>query len=672
VPRPTLRHYQALGTIYDSDINAVDDVAYTGFEYPVDLYVLDNDTDMSYGNFKVESIVSGPSFGSVEIVEYGYSLTYTPDATFTSGSDTFTYEVIDEEDGHGEAEVTINMVDVTDYSIEWETPDEAWETIGEDEAMWWDENLRWTAEFSPEDPPTASGIEWEAKAWADRDDDSVAWEVFAETSTEDAAEGNPGTGDWAVQPSILFDWSSAQSGFRAAMAVLKRIFISEITDVEWKGVDANDGENNLEEYPVGSGEYRIFPERNHPEGAEDPPGTAIDGSHDKVEVKVTVAPPVPANCSFPVYLKVFDPDHLPDEQDAGEANTAADGDPNDHTAGTHTGDDNLGSTGSGMSPAAGQITIGAGQDNGVLELTIDEPQPGNNFIVVANGRQSVPTNYRFKADGKTLERPANPWEDVPAAVQTPMLTVWRTLWMERDSMEAPISGIPPNGEGPFTGPGVDEDDVEFDPHSPAITVATTNYQDALVRVLELPPATYDVTDDVDFVHNLPIELTWTKGNPKRDVSSKCDFWVIHLVGGYEGHRKEEGVPASENSMDADPNTENGLVGYDVGKTADEPCFVFLETIRDLAVNVGATADPGMSAEVTYENRVALHESLHQFLGMHSDPNVSPPKNPVADEAIMNYTIMQYGTAAQCKLTPRQILVINGTDYPGDSSPPETT
>ena len=364
--------------------------------------------------------------------------------------------------------------------------------------------------------------------------------------------------------------------------------------------------------------------------------------------------PVPGGWFATVHLKAFDPDHF---QDGGLANTAADGDPNDHDPNSHQPDDNYGS-GVGMLPLTSHITFYPGQTSKSSEefsVRTDSRQPGNNFIVGTNGRQERVDHYQFRnSDGTTLILMQNGQETVvPQAYQTPMLTVWRTLWMEQDDMVAPT--LP--GDGPFDGAGVGNDDVQMDPHEPPITLATTNLAAALVRVQQLP-AQYDQTDGVDFVHNLPFGLFETKGRPVRDVDSERHFWVVHLIGGYEaGRHPRYNPPGDDRFLDYD-GEQGFLLGFDTGNTSDAPVFVFLETIRDVALNMAGTVN-----QATLEPRVALHETLHQFLGLHSqDPN--NPSVLGADEGIMDVNTALTGTAAQNVLTPRQIRVIQGKLYPG--------
>lgn len=102
--------------------------------------------------------------------------------------------------------------------------------------------------------------------------------------------------------------------------------------------------------------------------------------------------------------------------------------------------------------------------------------------------------------------------------------------------------------------------------------------------------------------------------------------------------------------------------YDSSLMQNRHICVFLETARDIVDNAGATYDPPRDAKNTYVNRGVLHETLHQFLGPHSDPNSTDPPNPVADEGIMNYNIARTGTAAQNQLTRHQIRYIQKIKY----------
>ena len=180
-------------TIYDDDHapEAEDDSAYTGLDYPVTVWVLNNDTDQDNDALSVTWAGEG-SKGSVTYDST--SITYTPDADFLSGTDTFEYRV---EDGHGNYDtgsVTITMVEVSDITLEWQQEDESWEEISEGDPAWWTDTLRWTADYSPGDPPYATSVNWQAKAWADRDNSARVLDDVRQRLERRAGRGRPGRG----------------------------------------------------------------------------------------------------------------------------------------------------------------------------------------------------------------------------------------------------------------------------------------------------------------------------------------------------------------------------------------------------------------------------------------------------------------------------------------------
>ncbi|GAG13176.1 unnamed protein product, partial [marine sediment metagenome] len=89
----------------NDDPVAVDDLAITGQDTPVDVDVLANDTDVEGDNLSVAS-VTDPANGSV--VNNGSNVTYTPNAGFT-GDDTFTYTADDGNGGTATANVTVSV-----------------------------------------------------------------------------------------------------------------------------------------------------------------------------------------------------------------------------------------------------------------------------------------------------------------------------------------------------------------------------------------------------------------------------------------------------------------------------------------------------------------------------------------------------------------------------------
>lgn len=206
--------------------------------------------------------------------------------------------------------------------------------------------------------------------------------------------------------------------------------------VDWVGLDSNF--EPMANPGTHGGGHRIFPDRNTPN----------DTLHNRVAVGVTLTQALPAGASLTLWWRVFDVDDP--SQDfggpgtGGGTNTA---DVNDTAVGVFNGNDNRPAPG-GMSATSGSITILGGSLSSVSPaFSITSRQPGNNwkFVVGAsllevnlmvlntatmNGRTEV-LSFRQTATG-----PA-----VPANRQSQLLSVWRKLHVEVDSMAAvPNSG----------------------------------------------------------------------------------------------------------------------------------------------------------------------------------------------------------------------------------------
>ena len=421
------------------------------------------------------------------------------------------------------------------------------------------------------------------------------------------------------------------------------------------GVDPGDGKTNFDDDDYLGG-YRIFAERNRPEGTKDQAGDPIDQPHTNIKVQVSITPIMPEGYSTTVHLKVFDPDYY---VDGGPAHTPQDGDPNDQTAGTYNPGDNFG--GLGMTPATAQLTFEEDEWQHSAMFLIDGPYAGNNFLVGANPRLSVLNNYAFMPDGKNLyfmEQGQQVIVDPPFRTDN-WLTVWRTLWMELDDMVAPD----PVADGPFDGAGVGNDDVILDPGVAPIDLTKNSMHWALIEV-EALPGEYNVKDatpndgtgTVEFVHNLTAQISSTKSGPVRDVASEPAFWVIHTIGAYEERTETVG---DNKGGDWDPNWEaNSWLGWAYQYGADGSNFIFYETIRDRQLNDPLPNPPTPVDVDTLTERVVFHEALHRFLGPHG----GDPDTGVAD-GVMVYDTAMYGTPEANELTPRQIRIINQKEYP---------
>ena len=108
---------EAIVTVVVSPVNdppmAQDDSASTNEDTPVDIPVLNNDTDPDGDSLTIQS-ATRPGHGSVSI--RGSLITYTPELDF-SGSDTFSYTSSDGQGGTSAAFVTVHVAEVNDLPL---------------------------------------------------------------------------------------------------------------------------------------------------------------------------------------------------------------------------------------------------------------------------------------------------------------------------------------------------------------------------------------------------------------------------------------------------------------------------------------------------------------------------------------------------------------------------
>ena len=207
-----------------------------------------------------------------------------------------------------------------------------------------------------------------------------------------------------------------------------------IESIAWQGVNPNDGNSsqgttNLEEHDGG---YRLFAERNQPQGR------GGDAVHDKVRIRVTLKEPPPEGEEVTVYFKIFDPDHWSDEDIGGSKF-----DPNDQTA----PNDNVTAGGAVLmkadfSAAASSVKlVGDGEKRTVyigMRIQDGSRQPTNNYLVAADLDINRLNDIVFGPDGTILHHDDPEDTPVPEDVRvTKLLTLWRTVYIEADSMGAP-------------------------------------------------------------------------------------------------------------------------------------------------------------------------------------------------------------------------------------------
>jgi hypothetical protein len=224
-----------------------------------------------------------------------------------------------------------------------------------------------------------------------------------------------------------------------------------VKSVHWEEVVTNpwDGPNLQPGNPHGGG-LMFFAEKNSPTGPV----------HDKVVAVAKLGAPVPPGQSAVVYFKVFDMD---DPTQDGQNNPP---DPNiadpDDLFFLFKGDDNRdpsqpGGWGIGIKPTAKsspngmvsisaqptdiiEVTVPEWQDEALVEYTLTAPQPGNNWKVVAHCQrefvEDVETDDQYPGFGLGFRRISDTQCKVPDEFQTELLSLWRSLHIEVDSMNA--------------------------------------------------------------------------------------------------------------------------------------------------------------------------------------------------------------------------------------------
>jgi len=434
--------------------------------------------------------------------------------------------------------------------------------------------------------------------------------------------------------------------------------------VSWKGyghddqngnrvIDYSDGKRNLDVQP----EYAFFPEQNEPDAYKASDGSLVSDAtdselHNKVDVQVTISPPIPQGITT-ADLDLFkrDPDNsLAD----GGLGTEFDGDPDTFTDQLEKPGDNYGSF-----YFAEQIAFDPGESAAEATLTIPQSRkPGDNHIVFVHSDSNDSgidvdfvegdadkLRYRLTTEGSGGSGGTSiSYPEVPTNLRTPTLTVWRTLWIEADSMGDPDA---PDaiGRGTFEGENGDVDgDENFDPHDPPTNLLPNSLLPAKVRVKTLP-STYDSIHEIPFRHNMPSLNAVNIGTDARNVEAEKDYWTVHLVGAYE----------HQDNLDYDGEAD-WLGGHAFNFPGGGPLFIYQETTRDVAETPHPYAN---GTRLQVQERVVLHEVLHCFLGAHAESG-SPPSPFGADEGIMDPLNALSGQ--DISLTRRQLRYIQSGQY----------
>jgi hypothetical protein len=553
--------------------------------------------------------------------------------------------------GVATATVTVQMVEVTGWQLERQKLDETWVGVPNNgdglvdagEIVWASDRLRWTADYNASSlAPFIIQTDWRARPWSNP---TASWQTFAYGDLGAvSALGAPGVGDWAVAPEIRFgaildpNGYIDQSGFVAQMAQAPRQDIAKIQSVEWVGVDPdptdNDDATNLYPPEMGGG-WRVFPGKNSMDAGAP--------SHRAVKVKITV---LPAMQDIPIKLKLYDPD------DPTYADGPVDADPNTND---NRGDPLNFKVGEVLDATTTEIENGEAIAWKTFLVSLN---PGDNFRVAAAEReiyfdyikvissQTAPETrgrlYVDKNENDNLDpgepavdenSPASDKNGVDVVFSTPLLTVWRRLHVEVDSMGAPPAGTqftqedpaPAGPNGAVPRPNTDKLDDAF--HNAFIDVDVLSEAEGSQSDLTFEPSwpTVAARDDY-FLHNGdlgdPNDPNDTTGY-RKTKDEDAMYWTAYVAGVYE--IQFPGDDQFKFNHDNDGEGEVGALGF-TPLTPDEPEYsmIAMETIRDVAAEYDWSP-----AEITHiQQLVTIHEIGHQFGLKH--PSDHPLNDPYKD------------------------------------------
>lgn len=419
-----------------------------------------------------------------------------------------------------------------------------------------------------------------------------------------------------------------------------------VTSLTVAGVTLEGADGTMLDGIEGKAGLRVFADKESPTDTVD---------HRRIRVRASLASPTPG---VTVYFRLFDVD---------DASSDGAVDPNGAAGG-----DNRGSS--------GQLAASAVTDqNGEAELVFSvSAQPGDNYRVGASldqpeltalGQDSVPAG-----DAQV--------DSLMQGCLSPLLTVWRRLWVELDSMRAATGGstqatvkLAPqaqNGslqsltiqlnvagyqsgdihafEGGYVyfpqvlrfaqilsvadypaaagfwatlqlAPGDlpaeelahitvgdivwihdDDDDTLLPRTLPLDPIATSAFAEAYVS-LETVPASINTTTEVDFVRNLGTGSQQGVLSSARNTTSSSDFWCVDVIAAFEPEASLDGDPDLY-GPDGQPTRtiyENYILGRTaVGASENNTCAIFVEAIRDSAVDRGVPLDRALSAIMAHE------------------------------------------------------------------------
>jgi hypothetical protein len=282
----------------------------------------------------------------------------------------------------------------------------------------------------------------------------------------------PSIGYWKVTvgASVKYASSSIDYASGSASQVLPLIYVAQkgvdIAKVEWVDVKMQDGKDNYfpnapEMKKIGGVGDVLYAEQNNPTGWKDGK-KLLDELHDRIVIKVTLTKAPPKGVDVTVYIQTFDPICYnpkisktappglgkPGSGDNVQVRLELDGSQRVFSSSAtalydagFTEDLSAIAIADGEGIAKAQVVLKGDGDK--KEVTVimfigeEGLQPGNNFIAAATTDPKYFNDVAFdEKDNKTLKYKVT--TAVPKSQQTPILTIWRTLYFERHRMGEPV------------------------------------------------------------------------------------------------------------------------------------------------------------------------------------------------------------------------------------------
>lgn len=241
--------------------------------------------------------------------------------------------------------------------------------------------------------------------------------------------------NWPDSGHVCIDQNSANLNLVKATpsSYQPRIGVNEIAQVSWDSVDSGN-RINLETYPENSSEERFFPELPLDQCGQSNP--VVENS---INLKVTLSYAIPFGMTGRVTLDYFDP-----LNPYGVGRTINSG----YIVGKR---DNYGD----FSPLEDEdkiLTVTSSHGIQISKtLYVMNPHAGDNYIGVVHPNPIINSHYYVK-DSSVVEEDEESFSSqimlkigsqegttifspLPSSLQTSVLTVWRTLWVELDQMK---------------------------------------------------------------------------------------------------------------------------------------------------------------------------------------------------------------------------------------------